>query len=120
VSANIIYHITSRDAWNTAADRRHFAPATLADEGFVHCSLDGQLAATANRFFRGQSGLVVLRIDAARLTSPVRFEDLGGAGERFPHIYGPVNVDAVLDAVDLPLNPDGTFEWSGRPKEAPR
>jgi uncharacterized protein (DUF952 family) len=56
------------------------------------------VAATARRFYRDLDEIVVLRIDPARLSSPVVEEDLAGSGEPFPHVYGPIEVSAVVDA----------------------
>ena len=71
---------------------------TLAEEGFVHCSFAEQLAATAERFFGDLDEIMVLRIDPALLTSPVVVEDLYDAGQPFPHVYGPIDVAAVVEA----------------------
>jgi uncharacterized protein (DUF952 family) len=95
-----------------------YRPASFETEGFVHCSTVGQVLRVANFLYRGQPDLVVLRIDPARLRSAVRYEppvhspgDAPPAGnsERFPHVYGPIDVDAVSEVIDLPPNADGTF-----------
>jgi uncharacterized protein (DUF952 family) len=103
-----IFHITSPEHWAQAqhagAITMSTRDVTLAEEGFVHCSFADQLAATAARFFGDLDEIVVLRIDPALVTSPVVPEDLYDAGQDFPHVYGPINTDAVLDArVTSPL-----------------
>ena len=96
-----IFHLTVPDVWEQA--RRDGAltmstrDVTLAEEGFVHCSFAEQLAATAERFFGDLDEIVVLRIDPALLTSPVVVEDLYDAGQAFPHVYGPIDVAAVVE-----------------------
>jgi uncharacterized protein (DUF952 family) len=52
----------------------------------------------ASRLYAGQSGLVLLTIDTERLRSEVRYEPPPGSDELFPHVYGPVNADAVIRA----------------------
>jgi uncharacterized protein (DUF952 family) len=82
----------------------------LAGPGFIHCSKAGQILRVANLVFAGQHGLVLLEIDPGRLTSLLRWEpgaDL--ATELFPHIYGPINLDAVLHVIDFEPGPDGKF-----------
>jgi uncharacterized protein (DUF952 family) len=101
-----IFHITLPDHWAQAqrdgAITMSTRDVTLADEGFVHCSFAAQLAATAARFFGDLDEVVVLRIDADAVTSPVVAEDLYDAGQAFPHVYGPINLDAVLDVSVVP------------------
>ena len=70
----------------------------MAEEGYIHCSFAGQVTATAARFYGDVDEVVVLRIDPDRLTSPVVVEDLAGSGEEFPHVYGPIDVHAVVEA----------------------
>ncbi len=110
----MILHIVRRAEWSDARRRGEYAPPTLRAEGFIHCSTRDQLLDTANQFFRGQSDLVVLCIDEHRLAAPLRYEAPAMApGERrdgrFPHLYGPLNLDAVTRVVDFPSEPDGSF-----------
>jgi len=97
-----IFHITLPEHWARAqrdgAITMSTRDVTLAEEGFVHCSFAEQLAATAVRFFGDLEEVVVVRIDPAAVTSPVVSEDLYDSGQLFPHVYGPINVDAVIDA----------------------
>jgi len=103
----IILHIAERDAWEAAAARGQYAPPSLEHEGFIHCSTARQAVDTANNFFRGKQGLVLLCIDEGRARAEVRYEP--HAGELFPHLYGPLAVDAVVRVVELPPGADGTF-----------
>src|SRR5690349_5280274 len=70
----MILHITNRAAWRDAQAAGWYRPASLHDEGFIHCSTAAQLVATADRFYLGRSGLVVLVIDEAQVMSPLRYE----------------------------------------------
>jgi uncharacterized protein (DUF952 family) len=115
-----IYHIAVRADWERAladgAYTRSTVDKTLAEEGFIHASQASQVARTANTYYRDVPGdLVLLVIDPARVGAEVRYEDVPGAELPFPHIYGPLNVDAVLAVVPLAPGPDGTF---GFPAEA--
>ncbi len=105
----IIYHITSAGQWAEAQARGQYTADSLSSEGFIHCSKPGQVIATAARYYAGQSGLVLLAIAPARLTAEVRLENLKGGPEAFPHIYGPLNLDAVTAVLPFEPNPDGTF-----------
>jgi len=78
-------------------------------DGFIHCCTAAQLEYVGERYFRGQQDLILLCIDAGRVTAPIKYEDLNGEGMLFPHIYGPINTDAVNNVVAFRPNPDGTF-----------
>ncbi|MEW6279433.1 MAG: DUF952 domain-containing protein [Candidatus Eremiobacterota bacterium] len=98
----MIYHLTPRSWWEAHAHAVYRHPS-LDEEGFIHCSTREQLVGTANRYFRGVSGLVALVVDPTRLRAEVRWE--GG----FPHVYGPLEREAVLGVVAFPPGRDGTF-----------
>lgn len=102
-----IFHITSAEAWRAAqgggAYRVSTRGLTLEQVGFIHASRAEQILPVANRFFAGLRGLVLLVIDRARVAAPVR-DDVVENGETFPHIHGPLNLDAVVEV--LPFEPD--------------
>ncbi|MER5385752.1 DUF952 domain-containing protein [Streptomyces sp. NPDC002688] len=99
-----LLHLTERSLWDAARASGAFEMSTrgrtLQEEGFIHCSLRHQLPAVAAMLYGSYTGpdeLVVLVVDAERLDVPVRFEAMEPGGEEFPHIYGPIPVDAVAD-----------------------
>jgi uncharacterized protein (DUF952 family) len=106
-----IYHITTHEQWEAAQAGGVYRGDTLDSEGFIHASLARQVAGSANLFFVGRSGLVLLEIDPARVGAEIRYE-AAPSGERFPHIYGPLEVEAVLRVVALEPGPDGRFTWA--------
>ena len=117
--SSLIYHIATRADWERArADgeyTRSSVDKTLAEEGFIHASQASQVARTANKFYRDVPGdLVLLVIDPGLLRAEVRYEDVPGAELPFPHIYGPLNVDAVVDVRPFAAGPDGTFAFTDR------
>jgi uncharacterized protein (DUF952 family) len=95
-----IYHIVSSAEWEKAIMLGEYRASTLETEGFMHCSYSKQLVATAGRYYPESEGYLVLTIDPDRVSNEIRVE-LAKIGEYFPHIYGPLNVDAVVDAVPL-------------------
>src|SRR3954447_26563436 len=106
-----IFHITTRIDWERALAGGSYRADSLQTEGFIHASTSGQVAGSANRFFRGRSGLVVLRIDPERVGPPIRREPSPDSDEPFPHIHGPLNLDAVIEAVPLEPDGQGAFRW---------
>lgn len=106
-----IFHITTWEAWEAARKQGNYQVESLTREGFVHASTREQALRTANRFYNGQTGLVLLMIEAARLHAEVRYEDLNGEGMLFPHIYGAINLDAVTGWADLMAGENGGFSF---------
>jgi uncharacterized protein (DUF952 family) len=111
----MILHILRRAEWDKALRHGIYRPPSLAAEGFIHCSTVAQALDTANIFYRGQTDLLLLCIDASQLTSPLSYESPAAAGDarpraRFPHIYGPLNLDAVVDVIEFPCGADGSFQ----------
>jgi uncharacterized protein (DUF952 family) len=96
-----ILHITPRAKWDQAAPRGEYRGDTLATEGFIHCSTPEQLPWVVEKFYKGQTGLVVLRIDPEMLKAALNWENPHDASNLFPHIYGPLNADAVVEVVPL-------------------
>ena len=110
-----IFHLAIDVDWIEALSmdgryRRSTLGRSLAEEGFVHCSFAEQLQATADRFYAGRADVLLLAIDPDRLDAPVVIEPAPGTGERFPHVYGPIPVEAVVWAQPVPRGPDGRLD----------
>jgi uncharacterized protein (DUF952 family) len=104
-----IFHLVEPAVWER--DRQApYRPASLETEGFIHCSSADQVARVANLFYAGAQSLLVLRIDADRLGALLRDEDIG-TGEKFPHVYGPLNRGVVVDVCPLTRGPDGKWTF---------
>jgi uncharacterized protein (DUF952 family)/RimJ/RimL family protein N-acetyltransferase len=102
-----IFHITTRAAWQAAQASGTLIPASFASVGFTHCSQREQVLWVANGKFRSQRDLLLLEIDARRVQAEIRWEPVDHTF--FPHIYGPLNIDAVAAARALIPDPDGFF-----------
>ena len=116
----MILHITTHKEWEKAQSEGEYTAPSLKSEGFIHCSTIKQTTDTANIFFKGQKGLALLCIDENKLKSECKYEDPTGGGKHdpavgnlFPHIYGPINIPAVIKIVDFPPNKDGSFTLPG-------
>ena len=106
----IILHITTSGEWCQAVELGVYQAASLSSEGFIHCSRPEQVLQVANTVFRGNAGLVLLCIDRNQVAAPIRDENLEGGEDRFPHIYGSINLEAVRQVVNFPPGSDGLFE----------
>jgi len=102
-----LFHILHRNTWQAARAAGTYAPESLRVEGFIHFSTDRQLLNTAKRFYRGQHDLVVISVREDKLTAELRYEAVHDS--QFPHLYGALNVDAVVEAVELPWSDEHEF-----------
>jgi uncharacterized protein (DUF952 family) len=103
-----LFHITTHEAWRQALIEGVYRADSLETEGFIHCSTIHQVVRTANRFYAGQTDLVLLVIDANRLDAELIYEE-SEPGERFPHLYGPLDLDAVSQSLPFQADPSGLF-----------
>ncbi|WP_042421953.1 DUF952 domain-containing protein [Streptacidiphilus anmyonensis] len=111
----MIYHVVPLADWDAAPDSA-YAPASLADEGFVHCSPDvATTLAVVDAFYRdAPRPLLALLVDESRLTAECVFEAAApapppgvAAGTLFPHVFGPLNRDAVTGVLEVAWDADG-------------
>jgi uncharacterized protein (DUF952 family) len=107
MTESVIYHMAHRADWAAASDEAPYAgsPDDRRD-GFIHFSTATQVAESAAKHRAGQADLVLVTVAATRLGESLRWEP-GRRDEAFPHLYGPLALDAVIDAVPLPLGEDG-------------
>jgi uncharacterized protein (DUF952 family) len=97
----VIFHITTKPEWESAQKKGFYEAASLASEGFIHCSEDRQVADVLDRYFKDKKELVKLVIETDRLKSPIFFDWSTSVEDTFPHIYGPINLEAVTDVVSI-------------------
>jgi uncharacterized protein (DUF952 family) len=111
----MIYHVVTPADW-TAQPDRPYAPASLAEDGFVHCSPDeAATLAVVNAFYRQATRpLLVLRLDEGRLSAKCVFEAAAPApppgtaeGVLFPHVFGPLDRDAVERVLEVEWDEEG-------------
>lgn len=103
-----LLHLCRPEEWERALAAGAYRADSLESEGFIHCSTPQQIVATALRHRAGQQGLLLLVIDSNRVGPEIRYEQAKN-GEAYPHIYGPLNTDAVTAVKPFPLQPDGSF-----------
>ena len=114
----IIFHIARSERWanryagadgEKQATAGWYRPEMFPIEGFVHCSTADQVIKVADTRFRGQTGLVLLCLDTNKVKAEVRYENLEGGQELFPHIYGEINTNAVVRVAEFEPGEDGYF-----------
>lgn len=108
----VLVHLCGADEWERAQRSGSHEPESLKSVGFVHLSSPEQVHLPADRLYADRTDLLLLRIDAAQLTSPVRWEPglpSDPEGMRFPHLYGPLPVAAVISVTGYRPGPDGRY-----------
>ncbi len=115
-----LLHVAERDVFEASRTGTHYAPAAFAEEGFVHCCTDAQLAGVLQRYYRDRDDLVRLLLDADALDAPLRFEDTTGRGEAFPHIYGPIPHAAVRAQRSIRTDAGGALSDGDALRRGPR
>ena len=102
-----ILHICPVNDWQAALKDGLYHTASLATEGFIHCSKPEQILDVANRYFPGVNGLVLLWIDPGKLVAELCYEN--SDGDVYPHVYGPINLEAVFAVTEISPESDGVF-----------
>jgi len=97
----MIYHVVTEANWQKAQQLGFYEAESLALEGFIHTSKAEQVAGVLERYYKNQANLLLLHIDEARLTAPLKYELAPSVNEAFPHIFGRLNLDAVIKAEKL-------------------
>lgn len=112
----MILHITTYREWEKAKLEGEYNAESLKKEGFIHCSTIKQTVNTANLFFKGQKELLILCLDESKLTAECRYEASTGGGKHelsidnlFPHIYGSINLSAVIKVIPFSSDEAGYF-----------
>lgn len=105
-----IFHIALSSEWKQALEEGEYCTGSLEHDGFIHFSTGKQLLRTANKYYTGRRDMVLLVIDPAMLASELRYEPIED-GQMFPHLYGKLNLDAVLEVLPFTPQEDGTFIW---------
>ena len=101
MESDFIYHVTTKQQWAEAQQLGHYDSDTLATEGFIHCSTEPQVAGVLNRYYQGQTGLIKLKIEKSKIDRPLIFELASSINEVFPHIYGALNLNAVVEVTEI-------------------
>ena len=107
----LIYHLVPIDYWEARSLDRFYVPADFEREGFIHCTRgDEQIAVVANRYYlNDRRPWLVLVLDEQAITSEIKYEP-GRDGLLYPHVYGPLNREAVIEVLPMRRDPDGVFQ----------
>jgi uncharacterized protein (DUF952 family) len=101
-----IFHLTTSDVWEVALAAGTYTMSTrgrtLEQQGFIHCSEADQVEGVRRYWYDDLDDVLLLEVETDLLTSPWRTEQLEGADQPYPHVYGPINLDAVVRVHPVP------------------
>ena len=92
----IIFHFVKEPWWQRQSDQVNYVSENFLKEHFIHASTRTQLQATCNRYYNDEEVIYLLHIDTEKLTSTLKSELSSSIQEEFPHIFGPVNKEAII------------------------
>lgn len=108
-----LYHVAIVEEWNAAKTAGQYIVPSLQTEGFIHLSTNLQIKRVLDNFYAGRGDVLLLVIDEDKLAAPLQYDESvapDGGLEHFPHLYGPLNLDAVVGINEISPNADGTFD----------
>ena len=95
---NTIYHILDAPQWKEIENEAYYSPESLKKEGFIHFSTKKQLPVVKEKYFKDKPDLILLHVDALKLTAELKYELVYEQESLYPHLYGPLNLEAVIKA----------------------
>jgi uncharacterized protein (DUF952 family) len=107
---NVILHVTLGDNWDKAKTGYYYFPDSLKKEGFISCATHEQVLRSAEFLYKDKLNQKLLYINPEEVKAPVVYEDIHEMGHSFPHIYGALNLDAVIKVIDFKPDSSGIFE----------
>ncbi|MDA1098660.1 MAG: DUF952 domain-containing protein [Proteobacteria bacterium] len=111
MSEELIYHCCPGVAWRGCQETGAYTGSPDdARDGFIHFSALAQVRTSTANHRAGQAGLILLVVAADKLGPALKWEPSRG-GQLFPHLYGPLPLDAVVQVIDLPLGADGEHQF---------
>jgi uncharacterized protein (DUF952 family) len=105
-----LYHIVHPEWWETFAKKDYYKSETLSEEKFIHLSTLEQINGTLENFFKGSGRVFLIHINAKKLVAELLFEDLYNHGSMYPHLYGRLNKDAVIEVQEVLADEDGVLK----------
>ncbi len=109
-----LFHITTETQWHLAQNLGEYKPISLKTAGFIHASTAEQVPWVFRQFYRDKPNLCLLFLDSERIKAEIRWEapihpqtpaDVTRSPQTpFPHIYGALNLDAVIKVISLNSN----------------
>ncbi|GJM68570.1 hypothetical protein HMSSN036_07860 [Paenibacillus macerans] len=105
----VILHCLQQTTWEEVKDRLYYGKQSIERDGFIHCSSIETFWRVAPNFKDMHEPLLLLCIDTAKVEAPIKWEDNGNYGQVYPHIYGELNLSAVIKVLPFLRDEQGDF-----------
>lgn len=105
----MIIHCMQEKSWNKVKNKKSFGKKDLRKYGFIHCSTIEYFWRVAPNFRHVKESLVLICIDEDKLTSEIKYEDSDNCGRYYPHIYGEINMDSVVQVLPFLRDDVGNY-----------
>lgn len=109
---DLLFHITTRDEWEKYKNAGTYEPQSLEEQGFISFSPGNKLEEIANKRYPDKDKILLLVIDVSMIREQIKYEEEKGVGEKIPHLYEPLSVNAVIDKIDVQAEKNGKFSIS--------
>ena len=106
-----IYHVISQIDWQEVSESEFYAPESLIHEGFIHFSFEEQIPGVIERYYKDQTGMLVMKVEINKLKSKLELEKVPDTG-LYPHLYGKLNLDAVIGTYSILEDENNKVFWS--------
>jgi uncharacterized protein (DUF952 family) len=106
---DLLFHITTKEEWKKFTNSGNYEPESIDSQGFIHCSTGEQVEDTANRLFGDNDEILLLVIDATMLREDIKYEEDESTGQKYPHLYNPLNTNAIIDKISIKAEDNGQF-----------
>ena len=97
----MIYHVVNKNQWQQALQQGYYEAPSLATEGFIHLSKKEQVAGVLERYYQSAKDLLLLHVEESKLTAELKYEISPSVNEAFPHLFGRLNLDAVMEVTGI-------------------
>ncbi|RTL55158.1 MAG: DUF952 domain-containing protein [Sphingobacteriales bacterium] len=97
----MIYHITTKQQWAVALQLGYYTAPSLQSEGFIHCCSYKQIAGVLERYYASEINLLQLTIDTLQLNVPLKYESSPTLQDQFPHVYGTISLNAIVNIFEI-------------------
>lgn len=109
---DLIFHVVKKENWKSQKKDSRYHPESLDSDGFIHCSTGRTIEEVTNRLYKDQDDILLIIINTTLVEPEIRYENSGNSDTKYPHIYGPLNMDAVIDKIELASEDDGGYKIS--------
>ena len=109
--SDTILHLVPAGYFRSLPASEDYLPREFPQDGFIHCTRKpDMMLRVANQFYKDVAGeLLMLVIAESRVIAQIKYESPEPGGHLFPHIYGSLNRDAIVEMRTARRAVDGTF-----------